>query len=62
MKMPLPTAWISRATINSAKLDAKMPISDPTKLNNAAAKYSVRSGMRRKKNAMHMTTIVPAIM
>ena len=62
MKMPVPTAWIRRATRSTAKLPAKNPSADPAKLSPAAQKNSTRSLTRRKRNAMHVTTTVATIM
>ena len=43
MKMPVPTACTRRATSSISKLPATRPIADPTMLNAAALKNSVRT-------------------
>ena len=62
MKMPEPAACTRRAAMSSSKLEANNPMSEPTSVNAAAAKYRGRSLKRRYMNAMHMTTMVATIM
>ena len=62
MKMPEPAACTRRAAMSSSKFVASNPMTEPTSVNAAAAKYrGRRSSKRRYMNAMHMTTMVATI-